>query len=57
MTSGLREIALTLCVIYIVIFECQKQVTFNMTVFFTEALGVTTALAFGIQTKPSFLEY
>ena len=40
-----------------VILECQKHGMFDMTVFFTEDLGIILTLAFPIQTIISLLKY
>jgi hypothetical protein len=44
-------------VTYTTIFEYENQVIFNMTAFDGGPLVVILTLAFGIQTRMSFLEY
>jgi hypothetical protein len=55
LTLSLTIITLAVGVINTNVFEYQKQVIFNMTVFDGGPLVVILALAFGIQTKMSFL--
>jgi hypothetical protein len=50
LTISMALITLTVCAVYMAVFETQNQAIFNMTV-------VILTLAFGTQTKMSFLEY
>ena len=53
---SLALITLTVCVVYVAVFEYQNQVIFNMTMTIsTVDFVVILTLAFGIQTKTLFL--